>query len=65
MSDDLQLLDLVQPADVCTACGHAAEEHADDLPARCLAHGDVHPCDCEAFTPERSEDDDARAEDAA
>lgn len=38
-------------SDVCADCGHTAEEHDDDLPARCLAHGDVHPCDCEAFAP--------------
>ncbi|KAB2900484.1 MAG: hypothetical protein F9K40_09260 [Kofleriaceae bacterium] len=67
MSDvtDLQLLDLVQPTDICAECGHTAEEHDDDLPGRCLSHCEVCPCDCEAFIPERTEDDDATAEDAA
>jgi hypothetical protein len=59
---DLALLDLVDSDEICMTCGHLAEEHDDDLPARCLAHGDVHPCDCEAFVPEI---DDLAEEDAA
>ena len=53
---DLILLDLVAADAICCECGHAAEEHDDDLPSRCLAYGDVHPCDCEAFAPELDED---------
>jgi hypothetical protein len=59
---DLILLDLVPADAICVDCGHEVEEHADDLPARCEAHGDVHPCDCKAFVPDR---DDEAAEDAA
>ena len=53
---EMQLRDPVLAEDRCENCGHTAEEHADDLPARCLAHGDVHPCDCEAFEPEAAEE---------
>lgn len=59
---DLILLDLVPADAICVDCGHTAEEHDDELPGRCVAHGDVHPCDCEAFVPD---DDEGEAEEDA